>query len=67
MASNDPRWITARFASRGECGHQIAKGATVFWYPLTRSVFCPACSDAEAASFRASTDDERAYATSAWR
>lgn len=52
--SNDPRWITARYAgtcSAKDCDKPIRKGDDVYHYPHPRyrATYCAACSPSIAA------------------
>lgn len=58
---NDPRWITARFASScGKCGGTITKGERIFYYPATKRALGAKCGCAEdaAGEFAAAAADE---------
>lgn len=57
------RQIAAKFASRGTCGHEIAKGDNIGYHPTTKNTFCPACWDAWCAENAAAEADERQYAS----
>ncbi len=35
--------ISARFASTGTCGHAIAKGDVIGWYPSLKKTQCASC------------------------
>ena len=43
MRTRDPFWIFAKFPGKcTRCGAPIKKGESIFYYPATRAVFCPA-------------------------
>lgn len=43
---NDPRSITARFASTCKlCGGEIKKGEQIAYWPRTKSVYCWTCGE----------------------
>jgi hypothetical protein len=60
--TNDPHWITARWAGvcRG-CGHKFGPGARVFYYPLTKAMFSHECAVAEAQRAHDAIQDEDNY------
>jgi len=63
---NDPRWITARYPGKctaKDCGAPIPKGASVYYYPSTKSIYCFDCGQGLKADFDASVWDEEQYAT----
>lgn len=57
----DPRWITARFASvcgKSGCDSRITKGERIFYYPASKTAYCASCGDAAARDFEAQSFDE---------
>ena len=55
----DPRWITARHPGRCvRCGKPFPKGAAVFWYPASKTVYANGCADDAAGEFEACRQDE---------
>lgn len=58
---NDPRWLTAKFASTCTCGMRIAKGDEIYYYPLTRKAVCQECGQKGAAELAADDFDEMVY------
>lgn len=39
--ASDPRWITARYPGKCEhCGATIKAGASIFYYPSSKTVLC---------------------------
>ena len=61
----NPRWIEARFASTGRCGHSIRKGERIYYYPSAKSAYCAKCGDARAAEVAADDFDQMVY--DSWR
>jgi hypothetical protein len=60
--SNDPRQITARFASScSKCSAKIKKGAEIYYWPSSREVFCIKCGDQPYREFLSSAADEDFY------
>ena len=59
--ANDPRRITARFASNcAGCEGAIHKGNSIFYYPSTRAAYgsrC-GCADSRAREFEAQASDD---------
>jgi hypothetical protein len=56
---SDPHWTTARFASACvKCRKRIARGDTIFYYPLSKEVYCEDCGKPEAAATSAAIFDE---------
>ena len=61
----DPHWITTRYPGtcRG-CGKAIPKGASAFYYPKGKSLYCEdSCGQHESATFEeaARLEDSGAY------
>lgn len=61
---NDPKWIRAKF--RGKCCRchaEIKKGDLIYWYPLSRAVYCDGadCGVSESRSFESSAMDDDLY------
>gem|GEM_PF-329353 len=57
--SNDPRQITAKFSSScSKCKTKIKKGATIYYWPSSREVFCTCCGDAPYRQFLSSAADD---------
>ena len=62
--AKDPYWTKARFVSKcSKCGGSIKKGADIFYYPRTRSVFCESdnCGGAASRDFESCAFDEMVY------
>jgi hypothetical protein len=60
----DPYWTTARFTSpcsHPSCQEQVTKGQRAFYYPRTKSIYCPKHSLTASADFNAARADEDAY------
>jgi hypothetical protein len=57
---NDPRWITAKWASKCACSNccPIKPGDKVFYYPLGKSLFVGECAQRAAGDFQAARFDE---------
>lgn len=56
---NDPKWITARFASRcDQCGAEIKKGDRLYWFPRGKRGYCETHGQEHAARFEAEAFDE---------
>lgn len=47
--TNDPRWISARYAGRCRCGAPVIRGHTVAYYPVGKVVLGKACGCADRA------------------
>lgn len=58
---NDPRWITAKFASKDRNGLFFAKGERVFYYPLTKTVLAGEAAEQAARDFEAARSDEEGF------
>ncbi|MGD0261500.1 MAG: hypothetical protein ABSD29_16925 [Verrucomicrobiota bacterium] len=57
--SGDPRWLTARFASKCPCGKTIQRGERTFYYPRTKIALCQQpCGQKASAEFAAAAQDE---------
>lgn len=54
----DPRWITARFDSKCQCGKAIRRGTRIFYYPNGKTALCADCSQKASAEFSAAAADE---------
>lgn len=57
--SNDPRWLTAKYA--GVCaktGERFAAGTQVFYFPRTKKCFAGAAAEQEARSFECTRQDD---------
>jgi len=59
--TNDPRWISARFASKCGCGTTIMKGSRIFYYPRTKQALCERCGEEASAQFEAMRADEEFF------
>ena len=62
--SNDPRWITARFASAcPQCKTAIRKGDSAYYFPATKTVLCAGddCGGQAARDFEAARFDEECF------
>jgi hypothetical protein len=64
--SNDPRWLTARFAgkcSTKDCGARVKPGDRVFYYPSSKAIYAQTCGHADdnARDFAAASFDEEGY------
>ena len=60
MYKNDPRWIYAKFGQCAEC-NQAVKGKRVFWYPLSKKVYCETCGQKHEQDFNEHVFDEEVY------
>ncbi len=59
---DDPRRITARFnSSCCNCGANIAKGDTAYYWPHGKAVFCTVCGEPEFRQFLSMAADEEGY------
>lgn len=54
----DPYWTTARFDSKDAHGAPVKKGARIFYFPNTKTVFQGEAAEREARSFEAARADE---------
>lgn len=62
LFSNDPRWITVRYAATCACcSRRIKPGERAFYWPLSRTLDCtgPDCGMKSAADTRAAIQDEQ--------
>ncbi len=62
--SLDPKWLTARFASKcAKCNALISKGDEIFYYPNGKRAYGSKCGCADDASgdFEAAAFDESVY------
>lgn len=60
---NDPRLITAKFASAcSKCGCSVKKGTNIYYWPSDRKVYCLQCGAVPYRQFRSAVADEEAYA-----
>ena len=62
--SLDPRWLTAKFASKcAKCAAPIAKGSEIFYYPNGKTAYGKACGCADECSrdFESAAFDESVY------
>ena len=57
-AARDPYWLTVRYPGQCPCGTAVPKGQRTFYYPSTKRVHCPACSERHAADFQAAAADD---------
>jgi hypothetical protein len=64
--ANDPRWITARFNSKCDCGKPIRKSERVFYYPSGKQCLCPDCGQKASQDFAAAAQDEAFMSGGAW-
>ncbi len=63
--SNDPRQITAKFASKcSKCKVVITKGTNVYYWPYNREIMCMSCGDVPYREFLSSAADEEVYSGS---
>jgi len=63
----DPRWLTTKYRGTcASCAGPIPKGASAFYYPRTRQLFChkQSCGQAEARDFVSHAMDEDVMAGS---
>lgn len=59
--ARDPFWLEARYAgSCAQCGAQFPRGTRIFYYPISKSSYCPAdtCGGAASRDFQAAAWDE---------
>lgn len=62
--SGDPHWTTAKFdsvCSKVGCGKKIKKGAKIFYYPRTKSVYCEEHGKIAEKDFRSKVEEEDYY------
>ena len=63
--SKDPMQITARFSSNCcKCKTVLLKGATIYYWPTSKEVFCTNCGETPFRQFLSSAADEDVYAGS---
>lgn len=55
---NDPRWLTARFESKCQCGNVTHKGGDIYYYPLTKTALCKSCGEQATRDFEAAAFDD---------
>jgi len=56
------RYSSAKFSSScSKCKTKIKKGATIYYWPSSREVFCTICGDAPYRQFLSSMADEEVY------
>lgn len=56
--SNDPRWISAKYAGTDINGRAFAKGERVFYYPSTRTIVSGAAAEQASREFESAAMDE---------
>ncbi len=58
----NPRWLTVRYAGTcAKCNAPVPKGSDAFYYPSTRSVYCPEHSEEASADYSTMTQYEEGY------
>jgi hypothetical protein len=56
--SNDPRWISAKYAGTDLNGRAFTKGEDVFYYPRTRAILSGEAAKQAAREFECAAQDE---------
>lgn len=59
--SQDPYWMTAKYAGKDKDGTPFKKGDRVFYYPKGKVILAGKAAEQAAAEFQAAVDDERTY------
>lgn len=60
--SKDPYKLNLKYGSNcAKCNVYVFKGQPAYYWPSTRSVFCPACGEPEYRQFRSAAADEDVY------
>lgn len=61
--ARDPFWLETKYegGSCARCGAKIRKGERVFYYPSTKSIYCPTHSAEASREFSAAKFDEEFY------